>query len=69
MGSFYNEKRVRLVVFAMNLMLRLRRKTVRASIRPVDAIEHIAQENGLSLSFSRSVGPAWQASRSTDAPN
>jgi Methyltransferase domain len=51
---------VRLVVFAMNLMLRLRRKTVRASIRPVDAIEQIAQENGLSVSFSRSVGPAWQ---------
>jgi hypothetical protein len=51
---------VRLVVFAMNLVLRLRRKPVRAAIRPVDGIERIAQENGLTPHFSRNVGPAWQ---------
>lgn len=51
---------VRLVVFAMNLILRLRRKTVRASIRPADEIERIARKNGLHPQFSRNVGPAWQ---------
>jgi SAM-dependent methyltransferase len=51
---------VRLVILAMNLILRLRRKAVRASIRPIDAIERIARENGLSAHFSRNVGPAWQ---------
>ncbi|MGH3115489.1 MAG: class I SAM-dependent methyltransferase, partial [Gaiellaceae bacterium] len=51
---------VRLVVFAMNFVLRLRRKPVRAAIRPADEIERIAQENGLSPHFSRNVGPAWQ---------
>jgi 2-polyprenyl-3-methyl-5-hydroxy-6-metoxy-1,4-benzoquinol methylase len=51
---------VRLVVFVMNLMLRVRRKPVRAAIRPADAIERIVRENGLSPHFSQSVGPAWQ---------
>jgi hypothetical protein len=51
---------VRLVIFAMNLILRLRRKAVRASIRPVDGIERIARENGLNPHFSRNVGTAWQ---------
>jgi SAM-dependent methyltransferase len=51
---------VRLVILAMNLILRLRRKAVRASIRPIDAIERIARENGLSAHFFRNVGPAWQ---------
>lgn len=55
-----NTPMVRLVIFAMNLILRLRRKAVRASIRPLDAIERIARENGLSPHFSRNVGPAWQ---------
>jgi hypothetical protein len=50
---------VRLVVFAMNLMLRLRGKTVRASIRSSDAIERIARENGLVPGNGRDVGPAW----------
>jgi hypothetical protein len=49
-----------MVIFAMNLVLRLRRKAVRASIRPDDAIERIARENGLNPHVSRSVGPAWQ---------
>jgi 2-polyprenyl-3-methyl-5-hydroxy-6-metoxy-1,4-benzoquinol methylase len=51
---------VRLVILVMNLVLRLRRKQVRASIRPAAAIERIARENGLDPHFSRSVGPAWQ---------
>jgi magnesium-protoporphyrin O-methyltransferase len=50
---------VRLVVFAMNLMLRLTGKTVRASIRSSDAIERIARENGLVPGNRRDVGPAW----------
>jgi hypothetical protein len=51
---------VRLVIFAMNLLLRLRRKSVRAAVRPVETIERVARENGLSPYFSQSVGPAWQ---------
>jgi Methyltransferase domain len=51
---------VRLVIFAMNLILRLRGKAVRAAIRPAVAIERIARENGLNPHFSRSVGPAWR---------
>jgi len=51
---------VRLVIFAMNLILRLRRKRVHASIRPVVEIERIARESGLSPRFSGSAGPAWQ---------
>ena len=51
---------VRLVILAMNLLLRLLRKPVRAAIRPADAIERIARENGLSPHLTRNVGPAWQ---------
>jgi SAM-dependent methyltransferase len=51
---------VRLVIFAMNLILRLRHKELRASIRPVEGIERIARANGLDPHFSRNVGPAWQ---------
>jgi magnesium-protoporphyrin O-methyltransferase len=51
---------VRLVIFAMNLSLRVRREPVRASIRPIVEIERIARESGLSPRFSRSAGPAWQ---------
>lgn len=50
---------LRLVVFAMNLKLRLSRKPVRASIRTGGAIERIARENGLAPHFARNVGPAW----------
>jgi 2-polyprenyl-3-methyl-5-hydroxy-6-metoxy-1,4-benzoquinol methylase len=51
---------MRLVIFAMNLVLRMRRKGVRASVHPADAIERVLRENGLSLHVSKSVGPAWQ---------
>jgi 2-polyprenyl-3-methyl-5-hydroxy-6-metoxy-1,4-benzoquinol methylase len=50
---------VRLVIFAMNLMLRLKRKPLRAAIRSGDAIERIAREKGLALHISKDVGPAW----------
>jgi hypothetical protein len=49
----------RLVVFGMNLMLRLRGKPVRGAIRSSDVIERIAHENGLLLHIARDVGPAW----------
>jgi len=55
-----NTPMVRLVIFAINLILRLRRTAVRAAIRPAGEVERIAQENGLSPHFSRNIGPAWQ---------
>jgi magnesium-protoporphyrin O-methyltransferase len=51
---------VRLVILAMNLVLRLLRKPVRASVPPVDMLEQIVRESGLSPHFSRSAGLAWQ---------
>jgi len=51
---------VRLVVFAMNLALRLRRKPVRASVHPANAIERVRRENGLTPNVSANAGPAWQ---------
>jgi Methyltransferase domain len=51
---------VRLVIFGINLTLRLQRKRVRAAVVPVDAIERVVGENGLSPHFSATVGPAWQ---------
>jgi 2-polyprenyl-3-methyl-5-hydroxy-6-metoxy-1,4-benzoquinol methylase len=50
---------VRLVVFAMNLHLRRKGTQVRAAIRPGDAIERIARENGLAPHVAQDVGPAW----------
>lgn len=50
---------VRLVIFVMNLTLRLLRKPVRASVRSGDVIERIARQNGLIPHVSRDVGPAW----------
>ena len=51
---------VRLIIVAMNLMLRLQRKPVRAFFRSGDAIERIARENGLTPRVAHDVGPAWQ---------
>lgn len=51
---------VRLVIGAMNVVLRMLRKPVRAAVRPVDEIERIVGEQGLRSHFSRSVGPVWQ---------
>ena len=50
---------VRLVVFAMNLKLRPRRTAVRASVRPGEAVERIARDNGLVPHLARDIGPAW----------
>jgi Methyltransferase domain len=50
---------VRGVVFAMNLMLRLKRTPVRAAIRSSDAVERIAREHGLVPQVAKDVGPAW----------
>jgi hypothetical protein len=55
-----NTLMVRLVTFAMNVLLRLLRKPVRASVRPGEAIDLVARERGLVRHFSQSVGPAWQ---------
>ena len=51
---------VRLVVVALSLILRLLRKPVRGFVRPVDAIERVVRENGLSPYFSQRVAPVWQ---------
>ena len=51
---------VRLIIVAMNLMLRLQRKPVRAFFRSGDAIERIAGENGLTPHVEHDVGPAWK---------
>ena len=50
---------VRLVVSAMNLVLRLLRKPVRASVIPVNAFERVLRENGLGPHFSRRAGSVW----------
>jgi SAM-dependent methyltransferase len=51
---------VGLVISVMNLSLRLRRKNVRAAVRPAVEIERIAQESGLRPLCSQDAGPAWQ---------
>jgi hypothetical protein len=50
---------VRLVVFAMNLMLRLKGTPVRAAVRSSDAVERIAREHGLVPHGAKDVGSAW----------
>jgi len=51
---------VRVVIRAMNLVLSLLRKPVRAIVHPVDSIDCILRENGLSPHFSQTVGSVWQ---------
>jgi 2-polyprenyl-3-methyl-5-hydroxy-6-metoxy-1,4-benzoquinol methylase len=51
---------MRLVTFAMNVVLRLFRKPVRASVHPSQAIDLVARERGLVRHFYQSVGPSWQ---------
>ncbi len=50
----------RLGIFAINLVLRLQRHRLRAAVIPIDAIERVVRENGLSPHFSATVGPVWQ---------
>jgi len=47
----------------MNLMLRLKRKSVRAYFRSGDAIERIAGENGLTPHVEHDVGPRVEGRR------
>jgi len=54
-----DSRMTRLVLFGMNLMLRLKGRPVRGAIRSSDVIERIARENGLVPHVSRDVGPAW----------
>ena len=51
---------VRLVISAINLVLRLRRQRVRAAVVPIDELERILRQRGLTRCFSAAVGPAWQ---------
>lgn len=44
----------------MNVMLRLLRKQLRASVHPVDAIERVVREHGLAPHITNNVGAAWQ---------
>ena len=47
---------VRLVISAINLVQRLRRQRVRAAIVPIDELERILRQQGLSRRFSRRSG-------------
>ena len=51
---------VRLVIVAMNLILRLQGHRVRAAVIPVDELDRVIRQAGLNRCFSRAVGPAWQ---------
>jgi hypothetical protein len=51
---------VRLIIGLINLTLRLRGRRVRAAVVPSNALDRVLRGAGLTLSYSRSVGPAWQ---------
>jgi magnesium-protoporphyrin O-methyltransferase len=51
---------VKVVIRAMNLVLRLLRKPVTVFVHPGDAIDRIVRQKGFSPIVSRSVGPVWQ---------
>ena len=51
---------VKFVISVMNLVLRLRRQQVRATVIPINELERVGRENGLSQCFVQTVGPAWQ---------
>jgi magnesium-protoporphyrin O-methyltransferase len=51
---------VRAVIGAMNLVLKLQRQQLRATVIPHDAIDRIARGTGLTLASSVAAGPAWQ---------
>lgn len=50
---------VKLVIAGMNLVLRLRRQSIRAAVIPVDAIEQATARAGLAAHYSKAIG-AWQ---------
>jgi 2-polyprenyl-3-methyl-5-hydroxy-6-metoxy-1,4-benzoquinol methylase len=51
---------VGLVMAGINLVLRIRRKQVRAAIVPIDALERTLRDRGFHQFFSETVGPAWR---------
>jgi magnesium-protoporphyrin O-methyltransferase len=51
---------VRVVISAINLMLRLKRKRVRAAVVPIEAIDRVLGAAGFRRQSSTRVGPAWQ---------
>ena len=51
---------VRSIVFAMNLAFRVLGKQVRAFIHPIDQIDRVLRENGLTRQFSRSARTPWE---------
>jgi magnesium-protoporphyrin O-methyltransferase len=50
---------VRLVVTLMNVVMRLRRQSIRAAVVSADAIDNLARKSGLEAAYSNPVGP-WQ---------
>jgi magnesium-protoporphyrin O-methyltransferase len=55
-----NRRFVRVVISVINLMLRLKRKRIRAAIVPIDAIDRVLGTRGFRRHSSTRVGPAWQ---------
>jgi len=51
---------VRMVISGINLMLRLKRKRIRAAVVPIDAIDRVLEAMGFRRHSSTRVGPAWQ---------
>jgi 2-polyprenyl-3-methyl-5-hydroxy-6-metoxy-1,4-benzoquinol methylase len=51
---------VRLVISGINLMLRLKRKRLRAAAVPIEAIDRVLATMGFLRQSSTRVGPAWQ---------
>jgi 2-polyprenyl-3-methyl-5-hydroxy-6-metoxy-1,4-benzoquinol methylase len=51
---------VRMVISAINLMLWLKRKPLRAAVVPIDAIDRVLATIGFRRQSSGRVGPAWQ---------
>ncbi|HEX9410252.1 MAG TPA: class I SAM-dependent methyltransferase [Actinomycetota bacterium] len=51
---------VRVVISAINLMLWLKRKGLRAAVVPIDAIDRVLGTMGFRRQSSTRVGPAWQ---------
>jgi hypothetical protein len=55
-----DRRTVGLVIWAMNLMLRLRGQPLRAATRPIEAIDRLVSEQGLRRFIARDAGPVWQ---------
>jgi magnesium-protoporphyrin O-methyltransferase len=51
---------VRVCIFAINLVQRLRRRRIRAAVVPMERIERSVRGEGLTPRFARDVGPVWR---------